>query len=96
MPKGKAAEEGLGICLETISALREIKGVHGIHIMAIEWEETVGRIIEADYLKKHGGKMCDDGFHYSSDANIQWLTEDEIRNMVANLIEGNDVEAISD
>ena len=46
-PKGKAAEEGLDICLETIAALREIKGVHGIHIMAIEWEETVGRIVEA-------------------------------------------------
>ena len=57
---------------------------------------TFGKIVEADYFKKHGGEMCDDGFHYSSDANIQWLTEDEIRNMVANLIEGNDVEAISD
>jgi len=47
VPKGKAAEEGLDICLEAIAALREIKGVHGIHIMAIEWEETVGRIVEA-------------------------------------------------
>ena len=47
VPKGKAAEEGFDICLETIAALREIKGVHGIHIMAIEWEEIVGRIVEA-------------------------------------------------
>jgi methylenetetrahydrofolate reductase (NADPH) len=50
VPKGKAAEEGLAICMETIAALREIKGVHGIHIMAIEWEETVGRIVEASGL----------------------------------------------
>jgi len=47
VPKAKAAEEGIEICLETIAALREIKGVHGIHIMAIEWEEIVGRIVEA-------------------------------------------------
>ena len=47
VPKGKAAEEGIDICLETIAALREIKGVHGIHIMAIEWEEVVGRIVES-------------------------------------------------
>jgi methylenetetrahydrofolate reductase (NADPH) len=47
VPKDKAAEEGLKICLETVAELREIKGVHGIHIMAIEWEETVGKIVEA-------------------------------------------------
>ena len=47
VPKNKAAEEGLKICRETIAELREIEGVHGIHIMAIEWEEIVGRIVEA-------------------------------------------------
>ena len=46
-PKKTAAEEGIKICLETIAELREIKGVHGIHIMAIEWEEKVGEIVEA-------------------------------------------------
>lgn len=45
--KDKASEEGIKICLETIAELREIDGVHGIHIMAIEWEEVVGRIVEA-------------------------------------------------
>jgi len=45
--KKKAAEEGIQICLETIAALREIKGVHGVHIMAIEWEEKVGALVEA-------------------------------------------------
>ena len=47
VPKEKAAEEGVKICLETIAELREIDGVHGIHIMAIEWEEIVGEIVAA-------------------------------------------------
>jgi methylenetetrahydrofolate reductase (NADPH) len=45
--KEKAPEEGVKICLETIAELREIEGVHGIHVMAIEWEEIVGEIVEA-------------------------------------------------
>lgn len=47
VPKEKAADEGIKICVETIAKLREIKGVHGVHIMAIEWEEKVGPIVEA-------------------------------------------------
>ncbi|MBC2711541.1 MAG: methylenetetrahydrofolate reductase [Desulfosarcina sp.] len=43
--KEKAPEEGLKICLETIAELREMEGVHGIHLMAIEWEEVVGEIV---------------------------------------------------
>ena len=45
--KAKAPEEGIQISLETIAALREVEGIHGIHIMAIEWEEKVGPIVEA-------------------------------------------------
>ncbi len=47
VPKDKAAAEGLRICQETIQELREIQGVHGIHIMAIEWEEKVPEIVKA-------------------------------------------------
>ena len=47
VPKEKAVEEGLKICLETIAELRDIKGVHGVHIMAIEWEDIVGEIVES-------------------------------------------------
>jgi methylenetetrahydrofolate reductase (NADPH) len=43
----KASSEGIKICLETIQELREIKGVHGVHIMAIEWEDKVPEIIKA-------------------------------------------------
>ncbi|MBW2485480.1 MAG: methylenetetrahydrofolate reductase [Deltaproteobacteria bacterium] len=46
VPKEKQAEEGIAICLETIARLREIKGVSGFHIMAIEWEEKVPEIVE--------------------------------------------------
>jgi methylenetetrahydrofolate reductase (NADPH) len=47
VPKEKAAEEGIRICVETIQELREIKGLRGIHIMAIEWEERVPEIVKA-------------------------------------------------
>ena len=44
--KDKRAEEGIKIAVETIEKLKEIEGVHGVHIMAIEWEEMVPRIAE--------------------------------------------------
>jgi methylenetetrahydrofolate reductase (NADPH) len=40
------AEEGINICVETIQQVREIPGVAGVHIMAIEWEEAVPTIVE--------------------------------------------------
>jgi methylenetetrahydrofolate reductase (NADPH) len=42
VPKEQQAEEGMKICLETIERLKEVKGVSGFHIMAIEWEEYHG------------------------------------------------------
>jgi methylenetetrahydrofolate reductase (NADPH) len=39
-------EEGIKICVETIQQLQEIPGVHGVHIMAIEWEPAVPVITE--------------------------------------------------
>ncbi len=42
--KEKRAEEGIKIAIETIQQLKEIEGVHGVHIMAIEWEEMVPKI----------------------------------------------------
>jgi len=46
VPKDKQREEGIRICVETIEQLKEIPGVKGVHIMAIEWEEAVGEIAE--------------------------------------------------
>ena len=44
--KEKQAEEGVRICVESIQRLKEIEGVSGFHIMAIEWEEKVPEIVE--------------------------------------------------
>ncbi len=45
-PKEKQAEEGINIAVETIEELRQIPGIAGVHIMAIEWEQKVGEIAE--------------------------------------------------
>ncbi len=41
-----AKEEGVKICLDIIEQLKEIPGVHGIHIMAVGWESIVPEIVE--------------------------------------------------
>lgn len=45
-PKEQQADEGIKIAVETIEQLKEMKGISGVHIMAIEWEEKVGEIAE--------------------------------------------------
>jgi methylenetetrahydrofolate reductase (NADPH) len=45
-PKEKQPEEGIKICVETIQRLKEVEGVSGFHVMAIEWEEKVPEIVE--------------------------------------------------
>jgi methylenetetrahydrofolate reductase (NADPH) len=50
VPKEKQRDEGIKICVETIQRLKEIPGVKGVHIMAIEWEEAVGEIVEMSGL----------------------------------------------
>lgn len=45
-PKEKQAEEGINICVEAIQRIKELKGVKGFHVMAIEWEEKVPEIVE--------------------------------------------------
>jgi methylenetetrahydrofolate reductase (NADPH) len=44
--KEEQAAEGIKICVESIERLRAIEGVHGVHIMAIEWEEKVPEIVK--------------------------------------------------
>lgn len=39
-------EEGVRLILDIIDQLREIPGVHGIHIMAVGWEDIVGEMVE--------------------------------------------------
>ncbi len=41
-----AKEEGVKIALEIIEQLKEMPGIHGIHIMAVGWEDMVPEIVE--------------------------------------------------
>jgi len=39
-------EEGINICVDIIRQVKEIKGVAGVHVMAIEWESAVPEILK--------------------------------------------------
>jgi 5,10-methylenetetrahydrofolate reductase len=47
VPKEERAKEGIQICIDIINQVRQIEGVAGVHIMAIEWEEAVPEIVQA-------------------------------------------------
>jgi len=49
-PKEKQAEEGIRICIEDIQRLKEVAGISGFHIMAIEWEGKVPEIVQKSGL----------------------------------------------
>ena len=44
--KKDVAQEGINIACEQIEEFKEMKGVHGVHMMAIEWEHMVPQIAE--------------------------------------------------
>ncbi len=44
--KGKIAEEGIRFALEQIEEFKEMDGVAGVHLMAIEWEHRVPEIAD--------------------------------------------------
>ncbi len=50
VPKDKQAAEGIKFAVEQIHECLEMKGIAGIHLMAIEWEERVPEILEAAKL----------------------------------------------
>jgi len=50
VPKEKQPEEGINICVESIQRLKEVEGVRGFHVMAIEWEEMVPEIVNRSGL----------------------------------------------
>jgi methylenetetrahydrofolate reductase (NADPH) len=59
----RAQEEGMKICLETITELRQIDGVCGVHIMAIESEEKVPEIVVAAGLTPRTEDLILGGAH---------------------------------
>ena len=44
--KGNAATEGIKMCVEQIQELKEMEGIAGVHLMAIEWEEKVPEMVK--------------------------------------------------
>jgi methylenetetrahydrofolate reductase (NADPH) len=44
--KGKVAEEGIKFAVEQIEEFKGMKGIAGVHLMAIEWEQRVPEIAE--------------------------------------------------
>ncbi len=50
VPKDQQAEEGIKLLLEQIQEVKEIPGVAGVHIMAIEWEHMMPEIMERSGL----------------------------------------------
>lgn len=40
------AQEGVNICIDMVNLVREVEGVHGIHIMAYRQEHRVAKIVE--------------------------------------------------
>lgn len=44
--KDNQPAEGIAICVETIERLKQVEGVAGFHIMAIDWEEKVEEIVK--------------------------------------------------
>ena len=51
--KKDVQEEGINICVDIINMVKEIEGVAGVHIMAIEWERSVPEIAKrADLLPR--------------------------------------------
>ena len=45
--KKKQGDEGIKIAVEQIQEMKELKGIAGVHVMAIEWEERVEEIVSS-------------------------------------------------
>ncbi|MBN1483611.1 MAG: methylenetetrahydrofolate reductase [Chloroflexia bacterium] len=59
------AKEGIQICVDIIQQVRQIEGVAGVHIMAIEWESAVPEIVQKAGLYPRPDLETDSGSAYS-------------------------------
>lgn len=53
--KEQVSREGIKLCVDIIGQVRQIEGVAGVHLMAIEWEEVVPEIVAAAGLLPRPG-----------------------------------------
>lgn len=73
--------EGIQICVDIINQVKEIKGVAGVHVMAIEWEEAVAEICEKAGLLPRPGVM-EEAEEVSSMPAVSKTTEIVVREPV--------------
>jgi methylenetetrahydrofolate reductase (NADPH) len=52
VPSDKVAAEGLKLCSELIQQVKDIPGVAGVHVMAVNWEEAIPEILEGAGLER--------------------------------------------
>lgn len=50
VPKEAQADEGVAIALEIVQELRQMPGIAGVHVMSINWEAAVPRVVEGSGL----------------------------------------------
>jgi methylenetetrahydrofolate reductase (NADPH) len=53
-------ETGVTIALEMIELLKDTPGIHGMHLMAVHWEEIVPRLVEESGVPKPPVRSWDD------------------------------------
>ena len=53
---GDSEDEGIDVCVEVINRVKEVEGVAGVHIMAVEWEKAVPEICRRAGLKPGSAK----------------------------------------
>jgi len=56
-PKAAQPAEGIAICVEIIEQVRQIEGVAGVHITAIQWPEAVPEIVKRSGLWPRPGSQ---------------------------------------
>jgi methylenetetrahydrofolate reductase (NADPH) len=61
VPEDRTADEGMAICAETISALRQIHGVAGVHVMAVGNEHRVPAILQLAGVSPMAARLAANG-----------------------------------
>jgi len=83
-------------CTQSIVGIRSGEKLHEVMISADDARETIefnnffivvpsGKGIIHDHYVGKGGKPCSGDFYYGSDNNTQWVTENELAEIISGL-----------
>ncbi len=73
---GDKQDEGINICVDVINQVKEIEGVAGVHVMAIEWESAVPEILSRAGLDSRPVFEEEDEIEKTTDEVIEVRGED--------------------